>query len=96
MSEKPLHVMVAEALGTVNSQEVPPWHFITPRYDTDWSATGPLIEKYEITVMNCGGIWDASIGYDAYGVCGDHEAGGSTPLVAVCNLLLALHAAGKL
>lgn len=29
-----------------------PWHDSpVPRYDTDWSATGPLIEKYDINVF---------------------------------------------
>ena len=90
MSEKPLHVMVAEALGTVNSQEVPPWHFITPRYDTDWSATGPLIEKYGISLKREPGGWDARVDYS---LASDQNP---TALVAVCHLILALHAAGKL
>lgn len=72
-----------------------------PRYDTDWSATGPLIEKYRIQVgpSYCYGLpsgpFAASVGN------GEHRDGttweyGETPLTAVCNLLLTLAAAGEL
>lgn len=63
MTDKPLHVRVAEALG---------WRDLTlwlpskdlwtgrhplgmeaevPHYDTSWEATGPLIEKYGIALV---------------------------------------------
>ena len=66
-------------------------------YDTDWAATGPLIEKYGLRVYPHQGMdahgdggWNASRGSWA-----DFHVG-ATPLVAVCNLILALAKAGKL
>jgi hypothetical protein len=95
--EKPLHMQVAEALGTVNSQEVPPWHYVTPRYDTSWSATGPLIEKYEIGIDKREAGWCAtSVEPDFSCVHRADPEFADTPLIAVCHLLLALKAAGKL
>lgn len=78
-------------------------------YDTDWSATGPLIEKYGLMV----GLdnddtldpeiplrWVAVHNYEHmapyWGNPPNIETTGPTPLVAVCNLILALKAAGKL
>lgn len=58
------------------------------RYDTDWSATGPLIEKYELDLQKESDAWMA---WD-----GPEYASGGTPLLAVCNLILALAEAGKL
>jgi hypothetical protein len=70
-------------------------------YDADWSATGPLIEKYGICLglsvklmdppvrgsMWCAGLWNSPV----------REVGcGETPLIAVCRLLLELKQAGKL
>jgi hypothetical protein len=107
---RPLHVRVAEALGWVDMRprsedglwggQAPdvswPWTS-PPRYDTDWSATGPLIEKYGIRVELTGpvvihpiGKWRADYGF------GEHDGFGATPLLAVCNLILALKDAGKL
>jgi hypothetical protein len=62
------------------------------RYDTDWSTTGPLLEKHQISIQNCGRYddWVA----DQVG-CGD-VGEGSTPLIAVCNLILKLKEAGGL
>jgi hypothetical protein len=67
------------------------------RYDTDWSATGPLIVAYDIWLQPCKHEgtpkhWTATSPLD------DHEADadGSTPLEAICNLILALAEAGKL
>jgi len=111
---KPLHVQVAEALGhsvaDINTfygwMRVPPdnWNGTDPipgdipHYDTDWSATGPLIEKYSISVapqsrshLDVPPSWQT-----------DHKGESvyfqisPSPLEAVCNLLLALHKAGKL
>jgi hypothetical protein len=59
--------------------------FLVPEYDTDWSATGPLLEKYKITSQPNYAWID---GFDS--VYGD------TRLEAACHLILALHAAGKL
>lgn len=105
--EKPLHVRVAEVLGC--KPIYPDWEpkgwrcmckgmddhryedgadFVA-EYATDWSATGPLIERLRIDVdAHPVGNWTAM--REPY--C---EAG-HTPLEAACNLILALHAAGKL
>ena len=115
MSDKPLHVQVAEALGCPTAwdeycrcpglehsgEEHPPR---LARFDTDWSATGPLIEKYEISVgpgATEAGPWAAISGVfvDGGGWDGldfDYRGKGPTPLIAVCHLLLALKKAGKL
>lgn len=71
-----------------------------PRYDLRWKWTGPLIEKYGIVLRP---TWDQK-GWEAeYLVAGDHAAhesdryaDGATPLLAVCNLILEMKAAGKL
>lgn len=63
------------------------------RYDTDWSATGPLIEKYGIALEANGREWEAWTGPNEFM---DTWADGPTPLIAVCNLLLALKEAGRL
>lgn len=121
MTERPLHVLVAEALG---------WHAIrwqggrghiglrpgadfsvydkahgieplsalsdVPRYDIDWSATGPLLERYRIGVEPEGpAMWYAEQWHAGPMEVYEDQVG-PTPLVAVCNLILALHAAGKL
>lgn len=132
ISERPLHVKVAEALGyTKVKREGASWYgrpypadqfwagldlkggwYGVPRYDTDWSATGPLIKEYEIIIMPTNneresGPWVAFQWWDREFFRYDEPDwlvldgsgkvyAGPTPLVAVCNLLLALHAAGKL
>jgi len=89
------------------------------RYDTDWSATGPLIERYAISLASPFDFipsepdlnWKASFQkgcmYPHYAdsqtqqessvqcTC-INDVEGETPLLAVCALLLALSAAGKL
>ncbi len=70
-------------------------------YDTDWSATGPLIEKYKMTVENvCGTLasYGNSAEWRAYvaNAFGPKPVYGTTPLIAVCHLILALKEAGKL
>jgi hypothetical protein len=103
-TDKPLHVRVAEVLGSmVRLQEGwwerldgAIWTAAIPRYDTDWSATGPLIERYRLDVSPAKDGWLATsdLPYAATGGWG--QAAGPSPQVAVCNLLLALKAAGKL
>lgn len=68
-------------------------HVGIPRYDTDWSATGPLIEKYGIWLIPDGHSrrWTAWIDPE-----GSWKGEGSTAPIAVCNLILALKEAGKL
>ena len=71
------------------------------RYDTDWRSTGPLIKRYGIALYHSGPGWSAfageveDYGSERYLRGGTHEYG-TEPLLAVCNLILALHAAGKL
>jgi len=131
VTEKPLHVRVAEALGCSpvefglrpgtggfwkcgckdgfkHGQEYTDGYVSDnlKRYDTDWSATGPLIERYEIVVLRdirshaktyC---WMAVVGaQDDHGYLDKDypdEGNGKSPLVAVCNLILALSKAGRL
>lgn len=125
---RPLHVQVAEALGCETARKDViggPWfcdceawdHSISAgplaRYDTDWQAAGPLIERYGIAIEplwkvapDDDALWEAYVGCDAFGedqhacirrVCGSYTGTeGSTALIAVCNLILALKAAGKL
>ena len=123
MSEKPLHVRVAEALGCEVLHK-PEWDSTYPwfcgcagaghdgpesagriaNYDTDWQDGGPLIEKYRIQ-LNAGLIgghhskpWYADLNHNSPVIEnyeGEQEYG-PTPLIAVCNLILALKEAGKL
>lgn len=62
-----------------------------PAYDADWGATGPLLERYGITlrldVPSLPG-WTARA---QRATCRSQK-----PLLAVCGLILALHSAGKL
>lgn len=117
---KPLHVRVAEALGCEAEDDAgwvcrckPPKthrHSLDRilRYDTDWSATGPLIERFGLTLLRGERGWyaipedevpwvseypDVQMLLDGhlplYDPC-------PTPLNAVCERILAPHAAGKL
>lgn len=80
----------------------PPQREMVPRFDIDWSETGPLIERLRLDLEfhRNGALWGAtayrvpvedsddwSLVYGPYG---------ATPLVAVCNLILVLKAAGRL
>ena len=73
------------------------------RYDTDWAATGPLIEKYRICTHGPSKMSNPPqfAGWGAYVRTMRNEkdervlGGGDTPLMAICNLLIALGAAGK-
>lgn len=110
IDEKPLHVRVADALGFQCFEYGDHWEAEfgneckpIPRYDTDWSAAGPLIERireegWMVGVSSDNG--DEWIAWkDDIGQFRPHETyrgRGPTPLLAVCNLLLALKAAGKL
>jgi hypothetical protein len=68
-----------------------PLHEI-PHFDTDWSATGPLIERYEIDVWRSARMWKAAPDTPGGTIVGR----GTTPLIAICHLILALKADGKL
>lgn len=98
-TEIPLHMRCAEALGVISNLHVGShgnlhWNGTTgiPVYDTDWRATGPLIEQYRIRLKPYGPGWSANHGEGF----GELFASGSTPLVAVCNLLLLLHNHGAI
>ncbi len=76
-----------------------------PNYDTDWSATGPLVEKYGIMLVYIDNKWEARFGYKVVpSFCDDRDGGpewdesapGETARVAVCHLILLLHQTGKL
>ncbi len=80
-----------------------------PDFEHDWSAIGPLIEKHEIHLepfyhwtKNRENewvrvtSWCASTHRPNLDWKDDLAANGSTPILAVCNLILALVEAGKL
>lgn len=121
--QEPLNVRVARALGWAEfdppSEADPPraryWIgrnpsgaiFRVPEYYIDWSATGPLVEKYGIGLvrytqsvgtgewmafLNAGGwISECAVDIECH-----HSEFGPTPLTAVCNLLLKMGEAGRL
>jgi hypothetical protein len=69
---------------------------VVKRYDTDWSATGPLLDKYDLGVQSVRGQEHPFVAHTS---ALDEEwdfAGGDTRLIAVCNLILQLKAKGKL
>src|SRR3990172_4813798 len=72
-----------------------------PRYDTDWSATAPLIERLRISVrlsrmpFDSAKPWTAWVGPSDVGR-GEGVSHEAPPLLAVCALILALAEAGKL
>lgn len=76
------------------------WQASVPHYDTDWSAGGPLLERFEITLHRArtdeiGWHWRAwPKEVDGGLPCPWQPA--DKPLTAVCNLIVSLHAAGKL
>lgn len=80
--------------------ECPPIH----RYDTDWSATGPLIEQFGIAldrgIFTHGAGWRAGWTHGPWDDIGAEwwarNAEGRTPTEAICNLILTLHEAGRL
>ena len=54
------------------------------RYTRDWSAVGPLLEKYKLTVAPRGKtVWYATGGSLIFAV-------GTTPLIAICKAVLAI------
>lgn len=72
-------------------------------YDTDWSATGPLIEQLALDVFyegrprhDRGWTAQAWLPFGEKVPSAAWSKRGETPLLAICNLILALHAAGKL
>jgi len=63
-----------------------------PLYDRDWAATGPLIEKYNITsVCLSKYLWDTVSDFRPSWIArADSLSGhGSSPLIAICNLIVA-------
>lgn len=120
MTEKPLHVRVALALGwrlavhpclkygdwwwEPGQEDAATSDDALPRYDTDWSATGPLIERFKVCLDAPARLCDAPDKHDCLKwKAGENSANddaleltGDTPLLATCNLILALSEAGKL
>jgi len=92
--------------GAVASWSSPLPDLCVPRYDTDWLVTGPLIERHGMEFMHiwpgdrgqAGFWWSCWRSADARGSQRDRqlEGIGETPLIAVCNLILALSEAGRL
>ena len=62
-----------------------------PRYDTDWSATGPLIEKLKISVL-VGKNGATAVAEDPSYAFADARG----VLHSICRLILLLKEAGKL
>lgn len=70
-----------------------------PCYDTDWSASGPLIDKYklELWTNHQYGNWSASVGIESPGWDSAMIAAtGETALKAACVCILEMSKAGKL
>jgi hypothetical protein len=76
---------------------------IVPRYDIDWSATGPILERLGIGVQLQGrwstsGVakqeWVAEAHWPTYQA--RYVEFGPTPQIAVCNLILDLARAGRM
>lgn len=76
------------------------WQYLRPipAYDEDWGVTGPIVAKIGLTLT-----WRGSTRVARFD---DHEGTSSLSamttrgypscdLIAVCNLIIALHAAGK-
>ena len=80
-------------VGFGNWGELQPFGVIA-RYDTNWAATGPLVEKYKLNLVwnSASEAWEAIDRSNGWDDCYH----GDTALVAACYLLLALKAAGKL
>jgi hypothetical protein len=97
-------VLLPEAVHPCFYKGYPPTHQIigefvcVPRYDEDWAATGPLVEKYKITMMHeeLDGWSALSNARDDLQFTWDESQCGATPLLAICHLLIALGKAGKL
>lgn len=66
-----------------------------PRYDTDWAATGPLIEKHGINVRGGPGRWWTMADWPTHQRHIVWAGQAETPLIAVCNLILAFAKEGK-
>lgn len=71
-------------------------HVLISRYDIEWSATGPLIEKYKIDLWFLRSLFGNPDEWRASNYLAEHAGVGPTPLIAICELLLKLAEAGKL
>lgn len=80
--------------GRFGEREQPPYRDAAlPHYDESWEDTGPLIERLHIDLfMERGGDHDFWIAQPAEHRHGEEHGCGPTPLVAVCELILALRA----
>lgn len=99
---RPLHVLVAEALGWTDLYEstsltglirwvgVEPHGGLrleVPRYDTSWCSSGVLVERFGMSLAKG----------DDWGAYKDGSVGqGRTPCEAIARLIVELHREGKL
>jgi len=91
MTEEPLDVQVARALGWTDFTKDGYYSAHPPYYSTDWSATGPLIVKYGICLQrNSDSTWWAGVLGRPYMVLD------TLALPTVCKVILALGKADKL
>lgn len=121
---KPLHFMVAEALGwtkVIRMDDgwecgIPPGgvnyrllgrdlgkHVAVPQYDTDWAATGPLVERFEISIMR--EKWKNDWGWTVQMLVHNNPKirsrtystlPGETLLQGICKIIVNAHEAGQL
>jgi len=101
MSDKPLHVETAEALGWKDLAVVDGvWRgkepaqgkdLIVPRYDSSWCSAGQLVTRYRLAVEP---------GQASEWVCAADEivglGRGKTPTEAICRVVVQLAKEGKL
>ena len=71
---------------------------LVPRYDIDWSVTGPLIERHEIqlTRRQAGILWEAWRWVRPNDPFPIKRYEGKTPLIAACHAFVGLAASGGL
>jgi hypothetical protein len=70
-----------------------------PDFAAYWSVTGPLIDRFRLHVCGMEGQWQAGVTASssiAWPDVGYSSRTGETALIAVCNLVLAMKADGKL
>lgn len=101
-SEKPLHVLVAEALGWSNLHERTEGHWwgkdpyggmslAVPIYERSWCSVGPILERIKVS-LDAPNMPEQP--WSAYAAtC---HADGNTPCEAVARLIVTLSKEGKL
>lgn len=89
-----------DAIGTVSERDggdADKTYFSIPRYDTDWYATGPLVEAWQIKLVPyVDGRWEACSHQERWLVDDGYPcAMEPTALLAVCSLILSWQRHGK-